>query len=214
MSVEIDYCVPEAQRLADLWSVAEDLRQAIRYCDLHIEIDPTESVISAEEMLRREHIRQALCRAAIIAYGRSFTNGVRPGLDQDFVRRLLPKSQGLHATIRALRDKWIAHAVNHFDDIRVRVTATESDDGSLTIQGVSIAAQAVGGFVQAWMLDFRALCTEALVLVESDFRSESDRLTVHVRARPVKEILSRDRVDGVSMHRDTLEPLRPRARYK
>jgi len=70
--LQYDFCVPEAQRLADLTGIKLDLEAANGYCDLHIDIDPTETGLSPQEMLRREHTRQALCRAFLVMYGRAW----------------------------------------------------------------------------------------------------------------------------------------------
>lgn len=61
-----DFCIPEAQRLADLTGANLDLDSALNYCNLHIEIDVEEKAISAHELIRRESTRQGLSRAAIV----------------------------------------------------------------------------------------------------------------------------------------------------
>jgi hypothetical protein len=65
--LQFEYCVPESQALADLYGAQHDLEEAIRYCDLHIEIDPTESGISIEEVSRRNFTRNASAMAAVLA---------------------------------------------------------------------------------------------------------------------------------------------------
>ena len=143
--LQFDYCVTDSQRLADLIGIKADLEAAIRYCDLHIEIDPTEPGIAVDEMSRREHTRQALCRAALVVWG----SGVRSGLGDEHVARLSIDGRNLHVVVKPLRDKWVAHAVNHFEDLRVRIDVDVSTDGVVKIRGVSTAAHSVGGFVRA-----------------------------------------------------------------
>mgnify|MGYP001308965596 CR=1 FL=1 len=213
--LQFDFCVPESQRLADLYGMAQDVEQAISFCDLHIEIDPTEAGISSEERLRREHTRQALCKAGLVAYARAFSGAVRPGLDKAFVARLSPNAQSLHSTVKALRDKWVAHAVNDFEDVQVRIDATVTANGTVEVRGVSLASRAIGGFVMAWMMQFRGLCREVLALIESDVSSENARLTAIARELPPATLAGFQRVDGVPMQTPTrLDPTRARSRFK
>lgn len=211
--MNLDYCIPESQRLADLTGISQDLNTAIRYCDLHIEIDPTESGISGEEISRREHTRQALCRAAIVMYGRTFNSGVRTGLREDFVSRLTPASCSLHGLVKDMRDKWVAHAVNHFEDTRVIIMVEEDSEGIFTVSGMHLRSQGIGGFVRAWMLDFRSLCNEVLDLVQKDISNESDALMKFAKSQPIKEIISRPVDNGTVDSGRPLIPSRVRKKF-
>lgn len=214
--LQFDYCVKDSQRLADLIGIKSDLEAAIRYCDLHIEIDPVQPGIAVDEMSRREHTRHALCRAALIMYGRAWGwgSGVRGGLGQEYVARLSIDARNLHAIVKPLRDKWVAHAVNHFEDLRVQIDVDVGPDGVLTTRGVSTLAHGVGGFVQAWMVQFRLLISEVLANVNVEIRGESDRLSSVVRRMPIDDILHRKRVDGVPLEHATLEPSKVRRNFK
>jgi hypothetical protein len=214
--LQYDFCVPEAQRLADLAGVRMDLESAIEYCDLHIEIDPTEPEISPKERLRREHTRQGLCRAFLIMYGRSWGwgAGVRSGLDDSYHQRLSHGAQQLHDTVKDLRDKWVAHAVNHFDDVRVRIDVEQKSDQTLFVRGVSTTGHHVGGFVRDWMIKFRALASEVLALVQQEMASESERLSAFVRQLPIEDVMSRPRVDGVALGTTRLEPRKIRKNFR
>lgn len=204
--LQYDFCVPDAQRLADLAGIRMDLETAIEYCDLHIEIDPTESGIPPREMSRREHVRQALCRAFLVMYGRSWGwgSGIRTGLDDEYVQRLSRGAQQLHTAVKDLRDKWVAHAVNHFDDVRVRIDVDRKPDDTMAVRGVSVASSHVGGFVRDWMIKFRSLASEVLVLVQQEISSESERLSALVRQMPIESVTSRARVDQVPLNQHIL----------
>jgi hypothetical protein len=212
--IQFEYCVPESQRLADLCGALNDLNEAIRYCDLHIEIDPTEGGISIEEMLRRDHTRNALCRAAFTSYGRCFGTGVRASLDSDLVKRLPAHLQDRHAQVKNLRDKWVAHSVNSFEDVRIRIDATQTGVGDIVAQGVSMATQLVGTFVRDWMIAYRALFAAVRDLVQDDLSVESARLSEKVREMPSEALLRLERVDGAPLTRKSWDPGQSRARFR
>jgi hypothetical protein len=213
---QYDYCVPEAQRLADLFGIAQDLDATIRYCDLHIEIDPTESGSSVQEKQRREHTRQALCRAALVMYGRAWGwgAGVRPGISEDHRRRLSSSEQALHDNVKALRDKWVAHAVNHFDDVRVHIGISFEANESPTICGVGVNSSHISGFTRDWMIEFWSLVSKVLLLVNQEFVAESERLSLLVRGMTIEEIVRRPRVDSKPLRAAALAPRQARRRFK
>jgi len=211
--VEYDLCVPEAQRVADLFGVIRDLETAKSYCDMHIAIDPTEPNLPAGEMMRREHTRQALCRAAIIAYGRAFNSGVREGVGTELVARLSPGAQRLHPTIKSLRDKWVAHAVNHFDDVRVHARVEQTSQGAFVVTSINVAAQMVGGFRQTWMMAFSGLCDELLHLIKNEFAEANRLLLLAIQHLPIEQIMARKRVDGQPLGDRVLQPELKRQRF-
>jgi hypothetical protein len=210
--VQYDYSVKESQRLADLTGIRFDLEAAIRYCDLHIEIDPTESGITIQEASRREHTRQALCRAGLVMYGRAWGwgSGARLRLGDETIGRMSPHAVQFHDLVKALRDKWVAHAVNHFDEVRVQIDVNQGPDMTETVRGVSVTTLAVGGFVRDWMMQFRALVSEVESLVQSDTKAESDRISELVRHLPIDSVKARARVDGVPLERQSLNPKKAR----
>lgn len=213
--LQFDFCVKDSQRLADLTGIQADLESSFRYCDLHIEIDPTQQGISIDEMSRREHTRQALCRAALVMYGRAWGwgSGVRSGLGAEYVTHLSMDARNLHEIVKSLRDKWVAHAVNHFDDVRVHINVTVNADGSLVTQGVSTLSHSIGGFVQAWMIQFRSLVSEVLFQVKREIAKESERLSSIVRNMHIDDVLRRKRVDGVALGQTVLQPKRVRKNF-
>lgn len=211
--MQLEFCVPASQRLADLFGIADDLQRARTYCDFHIEIDPTVPGLPPGAMSRLEFQRQAFCRAAIISYGRAFNTGVRGGVTAEMLAQLPPHLQDLHNIVKALRDKWVAHAVNHFDDVRVVLTAEPTHDGALEVRGVGVAAQAVGGLVQAWMMGFRELCVALHEVVSLEQHAENERVLRAAQALTAEQ-LARLPVAGAMGGGRPLRPLQARARFK
>lgn len=107
----VDFSLPETQRLADLSGVHADLVTTVDLCDR----------INAEAQKQPLDILllEALCAAALIKYGRTFTSGVRAGVPADVLSSLLPEHQAAHRRFKDLRDKWVAHSVNAFEETKV-----------------------------------------------------------------------------------------------
>jgi len=214
LRIQFEYCVPDSQKLADLYGAQHDLNEAIRYCDLHIEIDPTEGDISFEEVMRREHTRNALCRAALISYGRCFGSGVRVGLGQDLIHQLPDELRDRHAQVKNLRDKWVAHSVNHFDDIRIRIDAIIDPVGEFEFCGISMASQMVGTFLRDWMIAYRVLFMAVFALVNEKISLETSILSEKVKGMHPQELMRLERVDGIPLARKSWNPGENRGRFK
>lgn len=213
-SIQFEYCVPQSQKLADFYGYQLDLTDAIRFCDLHIEIDPTEKDISVGEILRREHTRNALCRAAFTSYGRCFGTGIRASLSQDILLRLPDELKQRHQQVKDMRDKWVAHSVNHFDDVRIRIDATWTESGDIEVRGISMASQMVGTLRMAWMMAYRELFKAVLALVEEQIRCETELLSEKVKQMTSEELLLLERVDGIPLNRKSWNPGQKRGRFQ
>lgn len=100
-----DFCIPAAQHLADLTGVSQDIDYAIRFCDLHIELDPEKPGLNASEVFRVEFTRMGLSRAALITYGRCWATGVRPALSDSVLSRLSPVSRSRHNRVMDIRNE-------------------------------------------------------------------------------------------------------------
>jgi hypothetical protein len=141
-------------------------------------------------------------------YGRAWGwgAGVRAQLGSDRTEKLSPKAKQLHGVVKTLRDKWVAHAVNRFDDIRMRIDVSLYPDRSMQVRGVSVGSRNVGGFLREWMIAFRSLIGEVAALVQEDIRSESERLSTLVKSLPIEEVTSRERADHVPIELGQLKP--------
>ena len=208
-----DFCIPEAQRLADLTGANLDLDSALKYCDLHIEIDVEERAIDVHELIRRESTRQGLSRAAIVTYGRCWGGGVRKPLSEDLVPRLTPPSSNIHQQVIDIRNKWAAHSVNHFDDVRVHIQVNEGGDECSRIS-VGVQSQSVAGFRQAFMIPMRTLCREVKELVQIEIGIESAKVTALARSMKIEEILLRKRIDGIAFGERQLTTTKVAQRFK
>ena len=208
-----DFCIPEAQKLADLTGIKLDLKSALTFCELHIEIDPEAPDIDISELLRGEYTRQGLSRAAIITYGRCWGSGVRKSLPENILIKLSPASKIIHQQVIDIRNKWAAHSVNHFDEVKVFLQINEGtsfhDNLSVTVHSHSVA-----GFRRDFMIPMKTLCEELLALVEAESALESEKVTELARGLSKDEIMRLSRIDGVQASERLFIPTKVAPRFK
>lgn len=124
--VKVD--LPEAQQLADLASILQDLTFTIEACKRLLDVidrEPQDPVLM-----------QSLWTAALISYVRCFTQGKRFGLSEQILARLQGEPIAVHKFYKNLRDKHAAHSVNPFEQVAVGVVLPEADSGANEVQGV------------------------------------------------------------------------------
>lgn len=206
-----DFSIPDAQHLADLTGISQDLDYAIRFCNLHIELDPEKSGPNASEVFRIEFTRMGLSRAALITYGRCWATGVRPALSDGVLSRLSPVNRNRHDQVMNIRNKWVAHSVNHFDD--VKVVAVIGGPGSSDRVEIQVQSQSVGGFRQAFMLEVRELFLDVQRIVRDDIASENRKVELIAQAMSLEEIIQRGALPGMG-NRGDLTPRKRAARFK
>jgi hypothetical protein len=118
----VELKLPEAVLLADLYEITFDLNAAEALCAKAIALERSDP--------RDYNTEQGLVEAAIVKYGRCFTKGVRLWLKENDLAELEPEILASHNYFIALRNKFVAHAVNAFEETFVTVPARE-EDGTL-----------------------------------------------------------------------------------
>lgn len=121
-TVKVD--IPEAALLADLYGILHDLDTAKEWCTKVTKNSRTTSWDMWSD--------EAITTGAIIKYFRCFTTGVRFGLRRDDIANIGDKLLKKHDYHKSLRDKFIAHPVNPFDESYVNVSITVND-GELSL---------------------------------------------------------------------------------
>lgn len=120
---------PESQRLADLTSIAGDLHQAAQFCDIVInEYDDLGTADSHNALL------DALCVAALVRYMRAFSKDIRSSLPDDIVPA---ECRDQHKRFKAMRDKWIAHSENQFEETYIKLVLEPNEDGKRGVRSIT-----------------------------------------------------------------------------
>jgi hypothetical protein len=124
----VEVKLPEAEVLADLYGIVFDLDAAAYLCDRAIELSQPRS--------RDSLVVEGLVAAAVIRYGRCFASGVRFGLTSTDLGDLGHGALESHGYFKDLRDKFVAHSVNPFEETFVTATATEQGGVKLPIRAI------------------------------------------------------------------------------
>lgn len=125
----VEVTLPEAEALADLYGIMFDLEAATYLCAKAIEL----SLPPQHDYL----IVEGLVAAAIIRYCRCFPSKARLGLRREDLAELNDKDFQAHDYFKNLRDKFVAHSVNPFEETYVNATASVLDGIKHPIQSVA-----------------------------------------------------------------------------
>jgi hypothetical protein len=108
-----------ATRIADLTSRLNDMKTVSRYCARYVSM--------ADDPNAPEELKDALFEATLIRYGRAFANDVRQqGQLKLKALEILPGDpQSVHHHFLSIRNKFIAHSENPYEDVVVGVTLAE-----------------------------------------------------------------------------------------
>jgi hypothetical protein len=174
---------PQAVLLADLYEIASDLAAASGWGKKAIELGSlAQRDISLEE---------ALVTASVIKYGRCFVQGVRLYLGPSDIASLDDHLRQTHVYFIALRHRFVAHAVNAFENTFVTVNAREKD-------GVQFQATAVHPGSNRVLLSAEAarsfvpLIDSVAALVASRVKAEEERVLSYVQSLPTETVHSWD----------------------
>ena len=173
--------VPEAQRYADLTGINTDLRDVVDVCDRF----STEHDSSASPDWK---LLEVCCTAAIVRYGRTFPSGVRTGIGEEFLSRLSREDQDVHRLFKNLRDKWIAHSVNPFEENQVIVWLAPLETSGPAVVGVAVQETRVTSMGNADMQRLKSLAANLRKIVFSELskeRSKVDRFAKRMDPLPL-----------------------------
>jgi len=180
-AVEIN--LPEAVLLADLYEIAFDLGAAERLCDKVIEL--------GKQLSRDYFVEEGLVVAAVVKYGRCFTDGVRLSLKLDDLATLDADNAAAHDYFIALRHKFIAHAVNAFEETYVTASARTKDGEMFPITSVHpgqhrmlLTAETAHALVQ--------LISGVTAIVKVRIVAEEQKLLAFIQSLPIETIHSGD----------------------
>jgi hypothetical protein len=120
-----DFSIPEAQWLSDLTGIELDLEAVINTCKRCLRLSRFIGTSESPEALEYLDMIESLSDfmfAAIVRYGRTFNTGVRKNLPIEWIEGLSDDLKNAHEYFKNMRNKYIAHSVNHFEDNQVFVT--------------------------------------------------------------------------------------------
>ena len=178
----VEVKLEEAAVLADLYSISYDLGLAT-----HLAKAARKAASEGEDSIFVE----GLVTASLIRYFRCFATGVRlelvrsdlEGLDEELLKQ--------HDYYKHLRDKFVAHSINPFEENWVTATASERD-------GVAQPITALGHGSHRIVLSvgesrgLSALIKQVRYIVDAKIKAEEQRLLAIIQALPPEVIHGSD----------------------
>ena len=173
----VDFSRPEAQRLADLTGISYDLNAVREHCDMFL---------ARNESTREDAaLRVSLCVSAIIFYGRTMTSGVRSGISKEQILQLSQELQETHEHFKDVRDKFIAHSVNAFEESRVCAFLVPEERGERAISGISTQHGRVLTLSEYAMQALKELAGALLEIIETETEAERAKVLEFARTLPI-----------------------------
>ena len=179
-SVEFQH--PEARRLADLVGVSHDLMLVGEYCQQYYAHD---RFASTEEMI----ICRSLFIAATVGYCRTLGSSVRSGVTQEQILQLPQQLQETHQYFKSLRDKYVAHSVNAFEENHVKVWLVPPEAGSPAIASIGHCHNELATPSMETMIVLEDLAQNVLKLVKAEMETEQARLYKLAASLPLEYFL-------------------------
>ena len=181
----VNFPHPEAQVLADLTGIESDLEAVEDYCQSFLSV-------GADFDFDRLKIQQALCIAAIVTYGRTFGSGVRKGVTALQLDRLEPDLRQFHDYVKDLRDKWVAHSVNAFEENIPVAYLVPPERGERSISSISVQHRRVAALSGSEVERLSALARALRDIVNADLSVENARVLRFARSLDVNAFYDGD----------------------
>jgi hypothetical protein len=198
--------IREAQLLADLTGIEHDLKATVTLCDR------LEAALK-DTFEGRQHdliTLETLTTAVLVRYARSFTSGVRARLPKQILQGLPPKLLDDHRWFKALRDKYIAHSVNAFEENMVVAYLAPEELGTREVQSISVQQSRLASLGLDDVDCLRVLCQELCTRVSELIEQERARVLEVARKLPVDQLYTQEGRAPTVVTRKTVEQSRKR----
>jgi len=168
----------EAKILADYTSIEHDLKSSRNFAELYLTEYPK---IGSTDLV------DALMVAMIIRYARSFQGGVRSHLPKP--AGILTKEQIIqHEFFMAVRDKYIAHSVNSYEECQLVARYWDHKVQTEGINEVGCIYTRVAGLSEQDARDIIGLVDTWLRHVNDKLRDEKSQLVTLIRKIPFEKL--------------------------
>jgi len=169
--------IPEAQFLADLTGVEEDLKATAEICDLLLgEFAKGPSNLS---------LLEALTSAALVRYARPFLSGVRTRIPASVFDGLSQQQRADHQWFKELRDKYIAHSVNAFEENQVVAYLFPEERESRGVSNIEVQQTRLASLGTEDVQRLKALSLDLQRWVEQLIKAEKQKVLAIARSLPV-----------------------------
>jgi hypothetical protein len=196
--VEID--LPEAINLADYTGIEYDLRSARDFAQMLLDEGTKERPNWA--------LSDPLMTATIVRYARPFATGVRLRLGDAALAVLTPGQLAKHEQLCVIRNKYIVHSVNAFEESRPVARYWRERVKDEGISSIECNHHRIVGLSKQNLQDIVELTTAMLSYVKDRLAEEKAKVLGIVRAMPLGKILARTQPTTFPSNSDPKKPRR------
>jgi hypothetical protein len=176
----IEFRLGEAQDLADYTSIEFDLRTARDFAIAILE--------EYQKPMPNYSLADPFMVATIIRYARAFAEGVRLNLYEEAVSILTDQQRSNHTHFIDVRNKYIAHSVNAFEEsepvARYWVESVQEEG----ITSIECNHRRIVGLSEQDLKDIVDLASTWLAFVQQKLSEEKSRLLPIVRKIPLEDL--------------------------
>lgn len=200
----VDFSTSATQRLADLSGVAADLLRTQELCDrLDVELQKTPMDALVIE---------AFSAAALVKYGRIFGSGVRTKIPQEVLSGLPADQLDAHRMFKDLRNKWVAHSVNAFEDNIVVAYLVPPERGDPGVSSIGTQHTRVLSLSQKQVKMLKQLASTIDQKIATLLKDENAKALEYARA--VDPATLYDQVDLPPVAPSTTDPSKRRKKFR
>jgi hypothetical protein len=178
--VELDLAA--ATNLADLTGIEYDLQTAHKFAQVFL--------VDCEKQPPNATLLDALMTAIIVRYARPFATGVRLRLGVDALAIFTPEQRRKHDDLSAIRDKYVAHSVNAFEESRPIARYWIERVQNEGVDAIECNHHRVIGLSVEDLNNIIELTCKMLEHVEIRLREEKAKLLKIVRQMPLDKVLA------------------------
>jgi hypothetical protein len=198
----IEFRLDEAQFLADYTSIAFDLRSARDFARAILE--------ETQKPEPNFSLSDPFMVATIIRYARAFSGGVRITFSKEAAPILTEQQRSNHARFLQIRDKYVAHSVNAFEESEpiARYWVERVHEEGIT--SIECNHRRIVGLSEQDLTDIIDLASTWLQYVQQKLTEEKARLLPIVRKIPLERLFQT--APSFTPAPDTSQPQKPRKR--
>jgi hypothetical protein len=141
----------------------------------------TDYTASSDDLL----LAQSLFFSAVVTYGRTLGSGVRSGVTRDQIRQLSEPLQHRHHYFKDIRDKFVAHSVNAFEENSVKLYLTPEEHGERSVSSIGLGHSRIAALSHMDIAGLQELAVAVLGIVKEEMDRERARLLDFARSLPV-----------------------------
>jgi hypothetical protein len=174
--VPIDF--KEANDYADLEGIKQDLLWVVKAADKYPKID-----------IRDTFTGEAFTFALIMKYGRAHNTGERRSIPKKWIDELADEYQNDHNKFMALRNRYVAHSVNDFEENYAQVYIKNITSEQPEFNQVSVMHKRVVGISTDDVNKLACLSKILIAKIELQMKEEKNRVEEIARGIPIKELI-------------------------